>query len=200
MQVLGREGILAIHLARRARFGGHPVERDSALTARALEHDHDHGRSRCGEAAPAHLPPIGRYYAARFGVPERQAGVARLDRAGGPQDDAPDRVARPVVHHIGAVDGPAECAVACVDRRAETTVTDEGAFAPALGQAAPHQVVAREKPGPVDPRGRLQREQRREARCQDHDPGAPSMVATTAVVHSPWLFLYAPRIHTSSVR
>ena len=26
------------------------------------------------------------------------------------------------------------------------------------------------------------------------------MVATTAVLHSPWLFLYVPRIHTSAVR
>src|SRR5947199_6425478 len=142
MQVLRRKWILAIHLARRTRFGGRPVERDPALARRTLEHDHDHGWSRRREAAPAYLPPIGSHRAARLGVPQDQTCAAALHRSGRLQDHATDRVARLVVHDIGAVDGPAERAVVHVDRGTEATVADECALAPPGRETVPEEVLA----------------------------------------------------------
>src|ERR1044071_4965908 len=147
MQVLRRKRILAIHLARGPRLGGQPVERDAALATRALEHDDDHRRPGRREAAPAYGAAIGRQRATRLRVPQRQTGGATLHRAGGLHDHAADGVARLVVHDVGAIDGPAERAVARVDRGAEAAVTDERALAPPAGESVPDEVLTREKAG-----------------------------------------------------
>src|SRR2546423_3273120 len=162
MQVAGRKGVLAIRFARGTRLGGQPIERDGALTARSLEHDDDHGRARRREAAPPHGSTIRDYGAARLGVPERQPGAAALHRAGGLQDDPADRVARLVVHHVGAVDGPAERAALHVDRGAQATVADECTLAPPTREAVPYQAGPPENRGPItSPGGRPRRPSRR---------------------------------------
>src|SRR6266700_4325733 len=119
VQVLGLKWILAIHFARRTRFGRRPVESDPALATRALEHDHDHPRPGRREAAPAYLAAIGRQRAARLRVPQGQSGAAALHRASGLQDYAANGVTRLVMDDVRAIDGPAERAVARVDRGAE---------------------------------------------------------------------------------
>ena len=185
MQILGGEGLLARHLARRTCLGGRPIEIDRPLAAPALEHDHDHGRLRRSETAPAHLAPVSRHGAARLGVPQGQARAAAANLAGRLHHDAPDRVARGVVDEVGAIDRPPERAVARVDRRAQPAVADERALAPACWEAAPDEVAPRQERRPVHVHGswgiRLQRQHRREGPCRDHG----KIVATTAVVHSP---------------
>src|SRR5207244_5980752 len=91
--------------------------------------------------------------AARLGVPQRQPRGAAPHRAGGLQYDPPDGIARLIVDDVGAIDRPAERAVARVDRGAQAAVTDEGALAPPRRETVPDEVLAREKGGPIDAGG-----------------------------------------------
>src|ERR1051325_9891215 len=99
---------------------------------------------------------------------KRAVPPATLHRAGGLHDHATDRVARLIVHDIGAIDGPAERAVARVDRGAEAAVADERALAPPGRQTVPDEVLAREKGGPIDCRCRPRRRSRLRPRDRAH--------------------------------